>query len=78
MNSLANSVTRLKWSAVVFAVLWTGWMIWWSGDYDRVNVIMLTICGAMVGYLWYRFMRWHFQRKGLLPRDVHPPGSAAK
>jgi len=46
MNSLANSVTRLKWSAVVFAVLWTGGMIWWSGDYDRVNVVMLTICGA--------------------------------
>jgi hypothetical protein len=78
MNSLANSVTRLKWSAVVFAVLWIGWMIWWSGDYDRVNVVMLTICGAIAGYLWYRFMRWHFQRKGLAPRDVHPPGSAAK
>ena len=78
MNSLANSVTRLKWNAVVFAVLWTGGMIWWSGDYDRVNVVMLTICAAVAGYLWYRFMRWHFQRKGLLPRDVHPPGSAAK
>ena len=78
MNSLANSVTRLKWSAVVFAVLWTGCMIWWSGDYDRVNVVMLTIWGAVAGYLWYRFMRWHFQRKGLLPREVHPPGSAAK
>jgi hypothetical protein len=35
MNSLANSVTRLKWSAVAFALLWTGWMIWWSGDYVR-------------------------------------------
>ena len=78
MNPVPNSVTPLKWSAVAFAVLWTGWMIWWSGSYDHVNVIMLTICGTVAGYFWYRIMRWHFQRKGMLPRDVHPPGSAAK
>jgi glycopeptide antibiotics resistance protein len=78
MNSLANSVTRLKWSAVAFALLWTGWKFWWSGDYDRVNVTMLTICGALAGYFWYRIMRWHFQRRSLPPRDVHSPGSAAK
>jgi len=78
MNPVPNSATPLKWSAVAFAVLWTGWMIWWSGSYDAVNIVILTICGSVVGYLWYRAMRWQFQRKGMLPRDVHPPGSAAK
>ena len=71
-----NPVTRLKLSSIVFAVLWTGWMIWWSGIYDAANIIILTVCGSVAGYLWYRTMRWLFRRKNLL--DVHPPGSAAK
>ena len=25
-----NSLSPLKWSSVAFAVLWTGWMIWWT------------------------------------------------
>jgi len=63
--------TRLKWSTVIFTVLWTGWMLWWSGSFDRANVIILAICGAVVGYAWYRAMRWHFQRSGMLPRNEH-------
>ena len=46
--------TPLKLGAWVFAVLWTAWMIWWSGSFDRVNIVMLSICGAAVGYFWYR------------------------
>ena len=76
-NSIVNSVTRLKWCAVAFAVLWTCWMIWWSGSYDRANVVILVVCGSVVGYLWYHTLRWHLQRKGLLPRDQNPPGSIA-
>jgi hypothetical protein len=72
MNPATNPDTRLKLSAVAFTVLWTGWMLWWSGSYDRVNIIMLTICGVAVGYGWYRAMRWQFRRIGLLPRDEHP------
>jgi uncharacterized membrane protein YedE/YeeE len=52
--------TPLKLGAVVFAVLWTLWMLWWSGSLDRINIAMLMICGAMVGYFWYRCMRWVF------------------
>ena len=52
--------TPLKWGAVAFAVLWTFWMLWWSGSLDRANVIILTICGAVAGYLWYLAMRWLF------------------
>jgi len=53
-----NPVTRLKAGALVFTVLWTGWMLWWSGSLETVNVVMLAICGALAGYLWYRFMRY--------------------
>ena len=62
-----NPTTPLKLSAIAFAVLWTIWMVWWSGAFDRVNVIMLTICGIAVGYGWYRAMRWQFRRRGMLP-----------
>lgn len=50
--------TPLKIGAVAFGVLWTLWMLWWSGSLDRVYIAMLTICGAMAGYLWYLCMRW--------------------
>jgi len=30
--------TPLKLGAIAFAVLWTLWMLWWSGSLDRVNV----------------------------------------
>jgi formate hydrogenlyase subunit 3/multisubunit Na+/H+ antiporter MnhD subunit len=54
--------TPLKLGAVAFAVLLTLWMLWWSGSLDRVNVAMLTICGAAAGYLWYLAMRWLLAR----------------
>jgi hypothetical protein len=60
---------RLKLVSVLFAVLWTGWMLWWSGSLGLVNVILMTVCGALAGYLWYLAMRWQFQRSGLMPRD---------
>jgi glycopeptide antibiotics resistance protein len=70
MDALArNPLARLKLSAVAFAVLWTGWMLWWSGSFDRANVIILTICGIVAGYVWYRCMRWYFQRTCSLPRN---------
>ena len=57
--------TPLKLGAVAFAVLWTLWMLWWSGSLDRVNIVMLTICGAVAGYLWYLAMCWVFGRMRL-------------
>jgi hypothetical protein len=55
----------LRLGAVAFAVLWTLWMLSWSGSFDRIDAVTLSICGAVVGYAWYRAMRWQFQRKGL-------------
>jgi hypothetical protein len=65
-----NPAVRLKWSAVAFAVLWSGWMLWWSGSFEPANVIILAVCGSIAGYAWYRIMRWQFRRSGLLPADM--------
>jgi hypothetical protein len=65
--------TPLKLGAIAFAVLWTFWMLWWSGSLDRANVVILTLCGAVAGYLWYLAMRWLFRRIRL-----HPPGDSGE
>ena len=53
-----NQDTTLKFSAIMFAVLWTGGMIWSSGSFDAANIIILALCGAAAGYAWYRAMRY--------------------
>jgi hypothetical protein len=60
-----NSTTSLKWSAILFAVLWTVWMVWWSGSIEPANVVILAICGVLVGYFWYLGMRRFFARARL-------------
>ena len=59
-----NPATSWKLSAIAFTVLWTGGMLWWSGSFDPANIIILAICGTAAGYIWYRVMRWLFQRHG--------------
>ena len=63
------TTSSLKLSAIAFAVLWSGWMLWWSGTYELANLVILSVCGAVAGYFWYRAMRWSFRRMNLLPRD---------
>ena len=58
----------LKLSSIGFAILWTAWMIWWSGAFNVVNVGILTACAALAAWLWFLAMRWYFRRIGLLPR----------
>ena len=70
-----DPTTRLKLSGAAFTILWTGWMLWWSGSFDLANIIITAICGVVAGYAWYRVMRWQFRRTGLLPRDGQPDGS---
>jgi hypothetical protein len=57
---------QLKLSSVLFAVLWTAGMLWWSRPLDPANIVITTICGVAVGYAWYRIMRWRAGR-GLVP-----------
>jgi len=61
--------TSLKLGAVVFAVLWTLWLLSWSRSLDRGNVLMLSVGGVVVGSAWYCAMRWQFRREGLSRED---------
>jgi hypothetical protein len=49
--------TRLVLASILFAVLWTAGMIWWTGT-DIGNVVGLWIGGAVAGVLWYFAMDW--------------------
>jgi hypothetical protein len=39
-------------ATMLFAVFWTGFMIWWSGDTGIANVVILSVCGVMVAAAW--------------------------
>ena len=30
------------------------------GVFHPANIIILSVCGAVAGYFWYRAMRWSF------------------
>jgi hypothetical protein len=60
---------RLKLATVVFTIFWIAAMLWWSGSLERANIIVTTICGAVAGYGWYRFMRWQLSRSQLPARS---------
>jgi hypothetical protein len=66
-RTVMDQATRLKWAAVAFTIFWIGGMLWWSGEYQPANIVILAVCGTVGGYLWYRAMRWFFQRMHLLP-----------
>ncbi len=59
--------SRLKLASVVFAVLWTTAMLWWSAPLDAAAVAILVIAGAVTGFLWHwgmsRWQRWHSGHK---------------
>lgn len=71
-----NRLLPLKAGAIVFTLLWTAWMMWWSGSLSSANVIILALCGAVVGYLWYRAMRWQFECMGMLRGKDDVSGSS--
>jgi hypothetical protein len=54
--------SRLKLMTVIFAVLWTAGMVWWTAQYDAVHIALLAASGAVVGVLWHwgmsRYVRW--------------------
>ncbi|MDD1519961.1 hypothetical protein DCG74_14145 [Bradyrhizobium sp. WBAH42] len=72
-HDMSRPLLPLKAGAIVFTLLWTAWMMWWSGSFSSANVVILALCGAAVGYLWYRAMRWQFERMGMLPRREDQP-----
>jgi hypothetical protein len=60
-----NPAISLRWSAIVFAMLWTGWMVWFTGSFNLAGAVSFAVCGVMVGYFWYLAMRFVFKRAGL-------------
>jgi hypothetical protein len=58
--------SRLKLNSVVFAVIWTVGMLCWEQPFDVAKLIVTSICGLAIGYLWYRVMR------AILPRGRVP------
>jgi hypothetical protein len=64
-----GQATPLKWAAVAFTIFWIGGMLWWSGEYHPANIVILSVCGTVGGYLWYLAMRWVFQHMHLLNGD---------
>ena len=73
---MSRPLLPLKAGAIVFTLLWTAWMMWWSGSFSSANVIILAVCGAAVGYFWYRAMRWQFERMGMLPGKDDASGAS--
>jgi len=65
-----NPATPLKWGAVVFAVFWTGTMLWWVGATGPVEILILAFCGALGSYGWYHAMRFAFRY--VRPRPTGP------
>ena len=53
---------RLKLSAVLFGVLWTGWMICWADDRGLMHLLILSISGVFTSSAWYFAMKWFANR----------------
>jgi hypothetical protein len=73
-----DPTASLKWSALAFAVLWSGGMLWWNGSLELANIVILAICGGVVGACWFVAMRFIFEGAGLLPRAAAASASRGK
>jgi hypothetical protein len=65
-----DQARRLKLGAIFFTIFWIVGMLWSSGEYHPANIIILSVCGILAGYLWYLAMRWVFQHLHLLNGDA--------
>ena len=64
-----DAQSRLKLMSVVFAVLWTVGMAWWTARSGWVHITILAVCGSVAALLWYwgmsRYLRWHARHRQL-------------
>jgi len=66
-----SAKTRLLLAAILFAVLWTAGMIWWSAPNGMVPIVIWIVSGAIAGALWYwLFGMWYW-------RHTRPDGTNA-
>jgi hypothetical protein len=46
-------------SAVVFAVMWTAIMLWWSyPDKGVAHAVILSVIGVVLGVFWFWISGW--------------------
>jgi membrane associated rhomboid family serine protease len=57
------SPLRFTLSALVFAALWTVFMVLWSGDYGVANIAILSVGGLIAGFAWAWAMAWVERRR---------------
>lgn len=43
--------------ALGFAIVWAAFMVWWSADYSAANIIIFSVMGVLLGFLWTWFMK---------------------
>jgi len=58
-----TSPRRFILSALIFAALWTVFMVLWSGDYGVANIAILSIGGLITGFAWAWAMAWVERRR---------------
>jgi hypothetical protein len=68
-STVMDQAKRLKLGAIFFSIFWIAGMLWWSGELHPANIVILTICGSVGGYLWYLAMTWMFQAMRLHPTN---------
>jgi membrane associated rhomboid family serine protease len=57
------SPLRFTLSALIFAALWTVFMVLWSGDYGVANIVILAVGGLITGFAWAWAMAWVERRR---------------
>jgi hypothetical protein len=65
MEDAMKPTLTLKLSAVAFAVIWCGWILFLNDEFN--TLVIIAICGFVVSYPWYRIMSWCFRMMRLLP-----------
>lgn len=46
----------LRLSAIIFGVLWTAGMLWWSAPLDVPQIVILSVAGVLTAVAWYWLM----------------------
>ena len=46
----------LRASAIIFGVLWTGGMLWWSAPLNVPKIVIWSFTGVATAFAWYWLM----------------------
>ena len=54
---------RYALAALVFAVIWSIFMVLQSGDYSTANIVISALGGLFTGAVWVLVMAWYQRRR---------------